>query len=55
MKKMITKDKEKFDIIDLAVDNNLAYLTHNDNIYVETSEGIVQIYNLKQLIRLINE
>lgn len=52
---MITKNREKFDIIDLAVDNNLAYLIYNDNIYVETLLGMVQIYNLKQLIKLINE
>lgn len=52
---MITKNSEKFDIINLAVDNNLAYLIYNDNIYVETLLGMVQIYNLKQLIKLINE
>tara|TARA_R110000823_G_scaffold241207_1_gene365958 strand:- start:811 stop:969 length:159 start_codon:yes stop_codon:yes gene_type:complete len=51
---MITKNAEKFDIINLAVDNNMAYITYNDNIYVETDNIMVQIYNLKQLLTLIN-
>lgn len=51
---MITEELDKTAIMEEAVDNNLAYLLHNDSIYVETAEGMVQIESLIDLLTLIN-
>ena len=52
---MITRHSEKWDIIDLAAENGLAYITHYDNIYVQIGASMVQISTLKQLKRLLND
>ena len=53
---MITRHSEKWDIIDLAADNNLGYYIIGENIYIELSRhNTVQIRTLAQLKGLIND